>query len=831
MNTVTRATALTAFADAASPAEIEYAALSQQVERLRELSADLSLTIYREFDAIEGEWRRFEPVADCTAFQTFAWLATWQQHVGVRVGARPAIAVGRYGDGEIALVLPFCVVAKRAVRRLCWLGLDLCDYNAPLIARDFSRRVTPDRFLGFWRELLGRLQADPLLRFDWIELEKMPRTVGEQVNPLTYLDVSRNASGAHLTRLGDDWEKFYTAKRSSATRRRDRTKRRHMSAYGEIRYVNAADCDDARRTIEILMEQKSRAFARKGVADIFARPGQREFYLDLATNPKTRHMVHVSRVEIGTTCAAANVGVVFGDCYYHLLASYDDGELSHYGPGAFHLRELLAHAIGLKLKSFDFTIGDEPYKLEWSDTHSELCDYTAVASWRGAPACRLSNARRHAKRFIKQTPWAWQLVSNTRSAIGSVSSLRLARPRPPRAAVARVAAAPPALACVMGDMDLLRPAVLAGIPCAVVSRPGAPLLYSRHARSALAWDDFTKNVEGLLDALVSFGKAQAERPVLFYEEDAQLLLVSRHRERLSEAFRFVVADAALVESLLDKAQFQVLAQRHQLPVPPGRQFNPATTDPAELGLRFPVIIKPLTRLQRWNETLGLRKAFEAKDIEALRALWPQLLALDLDLLAQELIPGAEAQIESYHCYVDQRGSIAGEFTGRKIRTFPLAYGHTTALEITHAADVRGQGRAIVERIGLTGVAKLDFKRDPQGKLHLLEINPRFNLWHNPGALAGVNIPALVYADLVGLPRPAVAPAKAGVRWCRVWQDLPAARAAGIPLTTWAAWALRCERKAALSWDDPLPLLRAALHRLIVRQPSAQSGRRRNWTGS
>src|SRR5271169_111510 len=156
MNTVTRATALTAFADAASPAEIEYAALAQQVERLRELSADLSLTIYREFDAIEGEWRRFEPVADCTAFQTFAWLATWQRHVGVRVGARPAIAVGRYGDGKIALVLPLCVVAKGAVRRLCWLGLDLCDYNAPLIARDFSQRVTPDRFLGFWRELLAR---------------------------------------------------------------------------------------------------------------------------------------------------------------------------------------------------------------------------------------------------------------------------------------------------------------------------------------------------------------------------------------------------------------------------------------------------------------------------------------------------------------------------------------------------------------------------------------------------------------------------------------------------------------------------------------------------
>ena len=56
--------------------------------------------------------------------------------------------------------------------------------------------------------------------------------------------------------------------------------------------------------------------------------------------------------------------------------------------------------------------------------------------------------------------------------------------------------------------------------------------------------------------------------------------------------------------------------------------------------------------------------------------------------------------------------------------------------------------------GLTGVAKLDFKRDRSGKLHLFEINPRFTLWHHAAAIAGVNIPALVYADLTGAPWPA-----------------------------------------------------------------------------
>jgi hypothetical protein len=59
--------------------------------------------------------------------------------------------------------------------------------------------------------------------------------------------------------------------------------------------------------------------------------------------------------------------------------------------------------------------------------------------------------------------------------------------------------------------------------------------------------------------------------------------------------------------------------------------------------------------------------------------------------------------------------------------------------------------------GLTGHrllhAKLDFKRAPDGALRILEFNPRFNLWHYPGALGGGSLPALVHAlgRLAGAP--------------------------------------------------------------------------------
>lgn len=370
----------------------------------------------------------------------------------------------------------------------------------------------------------------------------------------------------------------------------------------------------------------------------------------------------------------------------------------------------------------------------------------------------------------------------------------------------------------MGSMNLLRPIGLAGIRCASVARHGSPTLYSRFTRAVVPCESFTEFTDTLVGELVRFGAAQSEPPVLFYEEDTQLLLVSRYRDRLATAFRFTIADAQLVEDLVDKTRFRVLAERLCLPVPKTCRLRPtASPTPPDLDLNFPIIVKPATRNRAWREMGEAAKARQVDSPEALRALWPHLVDAGQDLLAQELIPGPESRIESYHVYVDPQGEIAGEFTGRKIRTFPEAYGHTTSLIITDEADVAALGRDLTRRLGLRGVAKFDFKRGPDGTLHLLEVNPRFNLWHLPGALAGVNLPAMVYADLLGLPRPATRHASPGVEWCHITNDLAAARAAGMPLSAWARWAWRCKAKSTMAWDDPMPFLRGAWHRWASRR--------------
>ena len=110
-----------------------------------------------------------------------------------------------------------------------------------------------------------------------------------------------------------------------------------------------------------------------------------------------------------------------------------------------------------------------------------------------------------------------------------------------------------------------------------------------------------------MERLLEFGRAQPEPPVFYYDGDADLLLLSRHRERLREAFRFVVAEAELVETLVDKARFQALAEELELPVPTALRLSAADEPPSAVDLPFPVVVKPLTRQKRAGSRWPRRK--------------------------------------------------------------------------------------------------------------------------------------------------------------------------------------------------------------------------------
>jgi CelD/BcsL family acetyltransferase involved in cellulose biosynthesis len=372
--------------------------------------APIAITVHTDLAAVAAEWRAFEASAECTAFQTFLWHDTWQRHIGAARGVVPAIVVGRSGERTL-FIAPLAVERASGVRQLAWHASNLCDYNAPLLAPHFWSVVTRDDFLASLfpaiRDAVARVR-----RFDLVSLGKMPERTGDLANPFVLLHTHPNASGAYRMQLGAEWESFYAAKRSSATRRRDRTKLKRLEATGAVRFATAEDAVAIASDLDVLFVQKSRSLAAMGARDFLAEPGVADFFRDVATADS--RFVHVSHLMVGDTVAAVNLGLVFRGSYYHVLASHAGGAASKYGPGTVHLRELFAFAIGRGCRVFDFTIGDERYKSEWSDETLRLFDHRSAVTALGWLVVCPQAARAGLKRVIKQNPVLWDIAQKVR---------------------------------------------------------------------------------------------------------------------------------------------------------------------------------------------------------------------------------------------------------------------------------------------------------------------------------------------------------------------------------------------------------------------------------
>ncbi len=366
---------------------------------------------------------------------------------------------------------------------------------------------------------------------------------------------------------------------------------------------------------------------------------------------------------------------------------------------------------------------------------------------------------------------------------------------------------------VLGDLNLVRAVGLAGLRPLVISR-NPHTARSRYAAGSAKITPAVESLEQSAEDLLTLGDRLSNRPVLYFSNDAHLLLVSRYRGPLLKRFRFLLPDAQLIEDIVDKRRFHTLATRYCLPVPGTLIVEVAARDVPEPPWGYPCIVKPASRVG-WYESgiMGSvpHKAFRARDRSELSALTERLRNGGRAFFLQEFVAGGDDEIYSYHAYRDEAGRTLASFVGRKVRTYPIHTGRSTCLELSDRANVAAMGEEILDRIALTGVVKIDFKRDPtRDRLYLLEINPRFNLWHYLGALSGVNLPGVAYRHLMGVWSGSLPRYRLGIRWVSVPMDLRASvslmRAGQLNLGAWLRSYTGPIAYNRFAWSDPMPVL-------------------------
>lgn len=318
----------------------------------------------------------------------------------------------------------------------------------------------------------------------------------------------------------------------------------------------------------------------------------------------------------------------------------------------------------------------------------------------------------------------------------------------------------------------------------------------------------------LVEFLVNQGKSLEQPGMVFPASDVFALFLSRYRNELASYFRVALPPADVLEAILNKSQQYELAGRVGTPYP--STFYPEKMEDVHKvakDIDYPAFIKPYYG-HLWRERFGgSHKGFKVYGAHELVSRFEEILPTGLQAMVQSLILGPNTNHFKVSAYIGQSGEPLAIFTLRKIRQYPTEFGVGSLVESLKYPELVELGLKFFKGIRYRGIGSIEFKKDERdGKLKMIELNPR--LWQQ-NALAtacGINFPLIQYLDLTRQdPKPQF-DFKEGVRWFDAQADFQAFwdyhRRGELGFWEWVHSWIGARSFATFAWDDLGPFFKS-----------------------
>ena len=361
---------------------------------------DYSIEVHETLEAAEKDWRRLEQEGECLAFQTYFWVKSWHELIGVKLGVSPRVVVLRTTDGEPAMVIPLGIRRRRGLRYLSFLAHDISDYQGPLMAKGVGERLAGD-FATLWSKVLERLPS-----VDLIDFRRMPEVMGEAPNPFVQLAGARQTERAHSASLPSKFEEFLKHPKRKRIHSDVPRKLRRLGEIGEVTFETVEDERKVEKVVEVMAYQKGPNYVQALGFNLFERtPEFKTFYARIGAMQSGQFRGHASTMAVGGVVISTHVGMIFRNRFYMILPSYAGGEWYRYSPGVLLTEHLIKTAIDSGCTVYDMTVGDEAFKKDWMDTVLHLYALTVPLSLKAGMYRRAANAKSKLRESLKNKCW------------------------------------------------------------------------------------------------------------------------------------------------------------------------------------------------------------------------------------------------------------------------------------------------------------------------------------------------------------------------------------------------------------------------------------------
>ena len=291
----------------------------------------------------------------------------------------------------------------------------------------------------------------------------------------------------------------------------------------------------------------------------------------------------------------------------------------------------------------------------------------------------------------------------------------------------------------------------------------------RFFRSPHSSDD-QSYVDFLID-LAKKEKIHRNRWVIFPNSDETVYVLSKYKNILEEFYRIPTPGWEVIQNVYIKKNTYQLAEKIGIPIPT-TYYPDNLQELVELSLNYPVVIKPSIRDNFYSKVKI--KAFRVNNKEELVKTYEYVCSIiePSEVLVQEFIPGGPNHLYSF-CPFFKNGEVLTSIMARRTRQHPMDFGHaSTFAELVDIPEIQKIAEKFLGLINYYGFAEVEFMQDPRdGNYKLIEVNPRVWGWHTIAIASGVDLPYLLYQDIIGEEMDVRLPID-NLKWVRLITDVP-----------------------------------------------------------
>ncbi len=280
---------------------------------------------------------------------------------------------------KLIAILPLEIKKYFFFKVLQWIGTHRSDLCNPILIKNFDNFVDKKNFKLLWNDILESIGD-----YDLIFLNNQIEKIGESFNPFTQHLESVKFSKIYQILLPDNFEEYLEDQKHKDKKKYYEIHRTLLKAEKLKKNFNVSfhvekfpeNKVNFREIIKNKIKQLNSKKIRNNLDENFIK-----LFDYLIKNNNSKFLLIDLNVENKNISSC--FGILLNDVFYYYIPMIVSNDYNNYKPGKILILNIIDWCIKNKVKIFDFGLGDEKYKENFSNQSLALYRFTKHKSFLG----------------------------------------------------------------------------------------------------------------------------------------------------------------------------------------------------------------------------------------------------------------------------------------------------------------------------------------------------------------------------------------------------------------------------------------------------------------